>query len=464
MCRGHELVIQNQYELLKNPFDNKTTKSYRFALELAEEAIKAVDSAYLIRQNVSFDVSSQILSIADKRYNLEQGQLFIVGGGKASGIMARELEQLIPPEKIVEGCVNVPKTHAMKLDKIELIGADHPLPDAEGIRGVQRILSLVKKAKENDLIICLISGGGSAMLSDPASGISLDDLQSLTNELLRCGATIHEINACRKHVGTIKGGQLAQIAAPTPVVSLILSDVIGDNLEGIASGPTSPDSTTFKDVADIFTKFNLWSRIPASVKQRVELGLQGRIPETPKPGNPLFNRVYNKIIGNNRLSCSAILERAKEAGYNTLLLTSLAEGEARDIGTFFGTIVKEVKISMNPIPVPAVIVFGGESTVKVIGKGKGGRNQELAIAAAKKIDNLEGIAIVSIGTDGFDNTDAAGAVVHSQTMALIRGKGLSVDAALQNNDSYPLLKAVNSLIFTGATGTNVADVTLTVIN
>ncbi|MFX0094828.1 MAG: glycerate kinase [Candidatus Hodarchaeota archaeon] len=460
------MVIQNQQELLKGQLNNKTKKSYTFALKLAENMFKAINPAHLIHQNIQFDSSSQILSIGEWHYDLDQRHVIIIGGGKASGTMVQELERIIPSEIIVGGCVNVPKeqVQAIKTDKIEIIGAGHPLPDPDGVKGVKRIISYVKTAKEEDLIICLISGGASAMLPDPVPGISLDDLQNFTDLLLRCGATIHEINACRKHIGSIKGGQLAHMAAST-MVCLILSDVIGDNLGTIASGPTSPDPSTFQDVRNIFTKYNLWSKIPVSVKQRIELGLQQEISETPKPGNPIFDRIHNHIIGNNRLACLTILEMAKRASYNTVLLTSLGEGEAREVGTFFGTIAREVKISDHPIPAPAVIVFGGETTVKVLGKGKGGRNQELAVATARKIDNTEGIVIVSLGTDGFDGpTDCAGAIVHSQTMNNVREKGLSIEMALKNNDCYPLLKSLISLIFTGVTGTNVADVTFAVIN
>lgn len=299
----------------------------------------------------------------------------------------------------------------------------------------------------------------------PAAGIALQDKQNLTEALLKCGATIDEINSVRKHVSELKGGQLAKASYPATLISLILSDVVGDPLDTIASGPTAPDTTTFSDAISILKKYNLWKNsIPESIRKRLEAGLRGEMPETPKPGDKVFDKTHNVIIGNNRSIAVAAFQEAKSLGFNPLLLSSMIEGEARQVGIAYAGIMKEILYSNNPIPKPAVVVAGGETTVTVTGSGKGGRNQELVLSASSKIEGLKGVAIASIGTDGIDGpTDAAGAIADGQTTKRAYDRGLNAGEFLMNNDSYSLFSKLDDLIFTGLTGTNVNDLAVMVV-
>ena len=299
----------------------------------------------------------------------------------------------------------------------------------------------------------------------PATGITLQDKKELTDALLKCGARIDEINAVRKHISELKGGQLAKAAYPATLVSLILSDVVGDPLDTIASGPTAPDTTTFNDAISILKKYNLWKNsTPKTIRRRLETGLRGEISETPKPGDKVFDQTLNVIVGNNRTAALAACRKAKGLGFNSLLLSSMVEGEARHVGTAYAGIMKEIVDSNNPIPKPAVMIAGGETTVTVTGQGKGGRNQELVLSASLKIEGLKGVAIASIGTDGIDGpTDAAGAIADGQTFVRAHEKKLDPKQFLMNNDSYGFFSKLSDLIFTGPTDTDVNDLTVMVV-
>ncbi len=344
---------------------------------------------------------------------------------------------------------------------MEVIEAQHPVPDAAGVRASAEIERLVRGLNARDLLIVAISGGASALLSAPAEPLSLYAKQKTTDLLLRAGASIHELNAVRKHLSRLKGGQLASLAYPATVISLILSDVIGNRLDVIGSGPTAPDPTTFSDAVEVLKKFRLLDRVPRQVRERLERGAQGKIRETPKPGDPVFKHVHNVVIGSNHLALEAAAREAKALGFQPLILSSSIEGETREVARVHAQILREVIASGNPVRSPACILSGGETTVTVKGKGKGGRNQEFALAAALEIDALRNCVVLSAGTDGTDGpTDAAGAVVSGDTIRNALERGLVAAQYLANNDSYPFLDALGALLKTGPTGTNVMDIHL----
>jgi glycerate-2-kinase len=297
----------------------------------------------------------------------------------------------------------------------------------------------------------------------PRGKISIADKKEITNALLKCGATINEINTIRKHISDFKGGWLAKKAYPATILNLILSDVVGDPLDFIASGPTVPDSTTFSDAIKVLKKYRLWSKAPASIRKVLSDGEKGRIPETPKANDEAFKRVYNVVVGNNRLASLTAQKYLTSEGLNTLLLTATLEGEARHVGIMLASIVHEVSVSGNPVPKPAGIIAGGETTVTVTGKGLGGRNQEIALAAAQKLNDMNGVVVASLSTDGVDGpTDAAGAIADGKTLVRAAKMGLTPEEYLAENDSYHFFSKLGDLIFTGPTGTNVNDVSVIV--
>jgi hydroxypyruvate reductase len=331
------------------------------------------------------------------------------------------------------------------------------VPDERGVEGAKRIIELCAQATDRDLVVCLMSGGASALTPCPVPPITLEEKRQTTRLMLACGATIHELNALRKHISLFKGGQLAKFAAPAHIVSLILSDVVGDNLDVIGSGPTAPDASTFEDALAVLDKYELRDRVPKSVRQRLESNAE----ETPKPGDPLFRNVENTIVGSNQKSLEAAARSAKALGYKTLILASTIEGETRDVARMHAAIARQIRISGQPLKPPACIVSGGETIVTIRGEGKGGRNQEFALAAAIDIAGLENTLILSAGTDGTDGpTDAAGALADGQTLS--RSK-INAAGALARNDSYRFFAALNDLIITGSTGTNVMDLHLILV-
>jgi glycerate 2-kinase len=385
--------------------------------------------------------------------------VWVVGAGKAGASMARAAERVLG-RRIAGGLINVKDGHIARLRRIELNECGHPVPDARGVAGAERIAQIAVAAGPKDLVLCLISGGGSALLPLPAPPVTLEEKQAVTRLLLACGANIHEINAVRKHISLIKGGQLARLAEPAAVESLLLSDVIGDNLDVIGSGPTAPDASTFADAAAILRKYGIDGRVPASVRERIERGIGGDIEETPKAGDPLFRRVRNTVIGSNRLALDAAARRARELGYRTLVLASGIEGETREIARMHAAIAREVVQTGSPVRPPACIVTGGETTVTLRGEGLGGRNQEFVLAAAIDIADLPGTVVLSAGTDGSDGpTDAAGAIADGGTFARNSDARRFLDA----NDSYHYFEGLGDLIKTGPTNTNVMDVRLILV-
>jgi glycerate 2-kinase len=377
-------------------------------------------------------------------------RIFVVGAGKAGGTMARAAAKVLG-KRVFAGCVNVKDGDPAKAKGIELRPCGHPVPDARGVDGARRIADLCVSAGEKDLVLCLLSGGASALTPYPAPPITLAEKQETTQLMLACGANIHELNALRKHISLFKGGQLARLAAPAKVVSLILSDVVGDNLDVIGSGPTAPDESTFATAIAVLDKYGLRDRVPASVRERLERG-EG---ETPKPGDAVFENVENVIVGSNQKSLEAAAKAAKTLGYRTMILASTIEGETRDVARMHAAIARQIRVSGQPLRAPACVISGGETTVTIRGEGKGGRNQEFALAAALDIAGLKDTLILSVGTDGTDGpTDAAGALADGDT---VRRSRLSAEEALRNNDAYPYFKDLRDLIVTGSTGTNVMD-------
>ena len=432
------------------------------ALEIFQAALKAVDPVEAIFRYVQ--LTDDVLQVGEHRFALKDyDRILVVGAGKAGAPMARALEELLR-DRIADGVIVVKEGHGLPLAHVRIHEASHPVPDERGIKGAEEILALVKDAGERDLVLCLMSGGGSALLVAPADGVTLEDKQEVTRLLLACGADIHEINSIRKHLSRAKGGGLARFAYPATVVSLILSDVIGDDLNVIASGPAVPDTSSFDDTRQILDKYDIWNQVPPSVRSRIERGLKGEIEDTPKGGDAVFKRCYSKLVGTNIQALKAAESKADKLGYGTLILSSTVEGEAREVAKVLTAIAREVRDSGNPVAAPACILCGGETTVTIRGDGKGGRNQELALAAALAIDGLGNIVVLAGGTDGNDGpTDAAGAIVDGHTLARARTEGLNPFDYLSRNDSYHFFQPLEDLVITGPTRTNVMDVYMVIV-
>jgi glycerate 2-kinase len=428
-------------------------------LATLQAALDAVDPSEAVGRHVH--MLRRRIQIGEASYNLKDyDRILVVGAGKASAAMASALENILGA-RISDGWINVKDGYTAPTRKVHLHEAGHPLPDERAVEGSRKIASLLATSSERDLVFCLISGGGSALMTLPAAGVSLPDLTSLTRLLLRCGATIVEINTLRKHVSRLKGGDLSRIACRAHVVSLIVSDVVGDPLDVIASGPTNPDPTTYQHAYAVLEKYGLTARVPVSIVRRLREGMQGRLPETPKPGDPLFERTQNLVVASNEHAARAALKRARAMNLHGMLLSTSVEGEAREVGKFFAAVAKEIDRSGQPLSRPACVVAGGETTVTLRGQGLGGRNQELALAAAMRIEGLQDVAVVALGTDGSDGpTDAAGAICTGRTTQRAAAKGLSPDGFLATNDAYRFFGALGDLIITGPTNTNVNDLTL----
>jgi len=455
--------IKNTAQLLKNAGSPLDRKARELAIKALDAALEAVDPEGIIKLKVR--VKGSLLKIAHLSFSLNGFEnIYVVGGGKASGCMAMALEEVLG-DWLKEGAVNVPYACPQyPTQKVKLQRANHPIPDLAGVKGARHMLDLVSQAKEHDLIISVISGGGSSLMPQPAKGVSLQDKGKITDALLKSGATIREINTVRKHISGLKGGWLAEKAYPATVVNLILSDVVDDPLDSIASGPTVPDPTTFEDAIEILQHHRLWREAPASVKKMLLDGQKGLVPETPKPRDKVFDKVHNIVIGNTMTATQAAYKSLKKAGLHALLLTSCLEGQARDVGTMFASMANEVVKSGHPVPKPAAVVAGGETTVTVVGKGTGGRNQEIALGAALKVGETDGVVVASLSTDGVDGpTDAAGAIADGKT--LLRAHDLKLDprSFLAENDSYTFFSKLEDLIFTGPTGTNVCDVSIVLV-
>ncbi len=431
-------------------------------MEIFTHALKAVDPVEAVKRCLK--VEGKSLVVDGKTYSLQDYvNIYAIGAGKAGASMALAVEAIVG-DRITKGVINVKYGHVSQLKRVKLNEVGHPIPDERGVSGSEEIAGLLEQLGENDLVICLISGGGSALLPSPAEGISLEDKQKMTNLLLECGANINEINAIRKHISKLKGGGIARLAYPSTVVALILSDVVGDSLDVIASGPTVPDKSTFGDCMSILKKYDLLEKVPESIKARIQRGTKGEIDETPKAGNPIFEKTHNVIIGSNIIAVKAAERKARALRYNPLILSTFIEGETREVAKVHAAIAKEILKSNHPISSPACIISGGETTVTIRGKGLGGRNQEFVLAAALDIRELEGVVVLSGGTDGTDGpTDAAGAIADADTLRRAQELGLDANAYLDDNDSYHFFGKLEDLLFTGPTNTNVMDLRLILV-
>jgi len=427
------------------------------AMTIFQSALAAVDPEEAVRRHLRID--GETLSLEGRRYDLGACErILVVGAGKAVAPMAKALEDMLG-DRIDSGVLVVKDGHGLPLKKIHVREASHPVPDERGVAGTLEILKLLDGAGRRDLVLCLISGGGSALLIAPAEGITLPDKQATTRSLLACGATIHEINTIRKHLSRAKGGQLARAAHPAGVLSLILSDVVGDDLDVIGSGPTVPDRSSFEDTMEIFKRYEIWDRIPAPVRDRVAQGVKGALPETPKPGDPAFDGCAQVLVGSCLRALTAAAESAERLGYRSLILSSKVEGEAREVAKAFAAIGKEVLSSDHPLKPPACILTGGETTVTLQGDGRGGRNQEFVLAGALALDGTDRVVVLAGGTDGTDGpTDAAGALADGLSIRRAKALGMDPHAFLKRSDSYHFFKPLDDLIITGPTRTNVMDV------
>jgi hydroxypyruvate reductase len=425
--------------------------------------LKAVDPINAVKSHVKRDGNT--LKVQHKEYDVAAYEnIYVIGMGKAAASMAKAVEEILG-DQLTSGIVNVKYGHTVPLSKIKINEAAHPVPDGAGLKGSQEIIDLLKKSGEKDLVICLISGGGSALLPLPAGNLTLEDKQTVTKSLLECGADIHEINSIRKQISGVKGGRLAEHIYPSTLISLILSDVIGDDLDVIASGPTVPDTHTFHDCKNIIQKYKLDQRVPKSVIEYIEKGCRGEIEDTPKPDSSIFNLTQNAIVGSNMLAVSAAKEKAEELGYNSLTLSTFIHGETEEVAKVHTAIAKEIASSGNPINKPACIISGGETTVTIEGKGEGGRNQEFVLAAAIDIEGLHNTVVLSGGTDGNDGpTDAAGAIADGTTISRAEKLGLNAYKYLCENNSYNYFKPIGDLLITGPTNTNVMDLRIILVS
>lgn len=434
----------------------------RDAIAIFQAGLQAVNPQTAIKSRCRLE--QEILILDDQHYDLADfNRIIILGGGKASAAMARAIEDILD-DRIHSGLVCTKYQHLETLGTVKLMEAGHPVPDDNGISAARAIYSLAESADAKTLVICLISGGGSALLPLPVSGISLADKQQTTKVLLACGATIHEINTIRKHLSKIKGGGLARAVYPGTLVSLILSDVVGDDLDSIASGLCVPDPTTFADCLALFRKYEITREIPQSVREYIQAGADGQHPETPKEDEKFFKTTKNIIVGANFDALIKARDMAQGLGYTPLLLSSMLEGETRDVAGNHIAIAREIYNHGQPVPLPACILSGGETTVRIKGDGKGGRNQEFVLAAALKMTRIPNIVVLSGGTDGNDGpTDAAGAIADQTTLARAKAKGLDSRSYLDNNDSYHFFQALDDLYKTGPTNTNVMDMRIILV-
>ena len=456
-------MIKNRIQLVGNGSDELLRRLRYDACDIFEAALKAVDPEQAIHNALRLD--GDILRFEGGSIDLSGiERVIVVGGGKAGGLMVRAIETLLGG-RIESGVVNVLEgtEDAVSLDRVYLNGASHPVPSLKGVEGVKQMLELTDGLSEDDLVITLISGGGSALMPLPAEGLGLDDIQYVTGKLLRAGARINELNAVRKHLSAFKGGQLARHCSPAMVLSLILSDVIGDPLDTIASGPTAPDDSTYNDALVVLEKYGLFDDIPEKVKQRILAGVKGELPDTPKIGDPVFDRVNNILVANNPIAAEAAKEKAETLGYNSIVFSTSIEGEARKVGADFSDMVKEIVQFDRPLGKPAAIILGGETTVTVKGSGIGGRNQELALGAALSLDYVSCL-IATLGTDGIDGpTEVAGAFIDGTTLKRADEKGLNLLSYLEKNDTYTFFNELGDAIITGPTGTNVNDLAIILI-
>ncbi len=446
--------------------------------EIFQAALDRVDPYKMIRTHVTLDGDRLEVAFDGQRHEVDLAsydRILVLGAGKASARMAKAVEDILG-DRITAGLVVVKYGHGESLTRVEVVEAGHPTPDENGVAAARRIADLARQAGCRTLILNLISGGGSALLCSPldsddgtiAIHLSLDDKQAMTKALLACGADIGELNTVRKHISNVKGGRLLRLMAPARSLNLILSDVVGDRLDTIASGLTSPDHTTFDDSLAILDKYRLRDQTPPPVLRALTLGAEGKIADTVKAGDPVTERATNILIGTNLAALLAARDKAQALGYTTAALTCALTGEAREAAKMLFGIARDVRNSDLLVAKPAFVIAGGETVVTLTGTGKGGRNQEMALAFLAELAKDDGqgrfIHFLSASTDGSDGpTDAAGAFASAQVLGLAHQAGLVPDSYLRNNDSYAFFDAIGQLLKTGPTMTNVCDLHMMII-
>ncbi|MCD6521871.1 glycerate kinase [Candidatus Calescamantes bacterium] len=429
-------------------------KDIQWVIDLFKRGIQKAHPSNVIKENVR--LQNDTLMVKNDPFPCKN--LWVVGAGKASAEMGKALEELLG-EKIKGGIIVTKDGHGVPLSFIEVREASHPIPDERGLKASEDILKFVEKLGEEDTLIVLISGGGSALLPLPQEGLSLEEKQEITRIIMESGANIEELNTVRKHLSRIKGGRLTQSAFPATVITLAISDVIGDYSHLIASGPTVPDPSTYKDAKDILLRRGIWEDIPPRSKEIIEKGLKGLLPETPKGGEAFWKRNYYYILASNEIVLESIKDLAEKEGVKTVILSSSIRGEAKEVAKVYVAIAEEIRRFSRPFDTPLLILGGGETTVTVKGKGKGGRNQEMALAFSIEAGKIKDFYFLCAGTDGTDGpTDAAGAWVDENTYTDALKKGLTPENFLKENDSYHFFKKMDSLLITGPTGTNVMDI------
>jgi glycerate 2-kinase len=438
---------------------------FKAADQIIKTALEAGDPAGSVEGYFTIEGTHLVDKTTNTSFSLTEGNIIIVGAGKATAPMAQKMEEMIlPVSTSLTGIISVKEGHGESLEYINVVEAAHPVPDERGMKAAQGILDLLEKARAKDLVIALFSGGGSALLPLPVPGISLADMQQTTDLLLASGAEIDEMNAVRKHISRVKGGNLMRAAYPARVCTLLLSDVVGNKVDVIASGPFVPDNSTFSGAVAVLKKYEIFDRIPAAVRDYLVKGDAGRIPETPKQDDPVFTKNHTRIIGSNRQCLDAAKKKAEKLGFHTLILSSRVKGEAREFGKILAAIAGEIRDSGNPVPPPGCVLWGGETTVTIKGPGKGGRNQECVLGAVKEIKGMENVLIYCIGTDGTDGpTDAAGAWCSGTTEEKGNRLGMMSSGYLAANDSYHYFKKTGNLVITGPTKTNVMDIYMVLV-
>jgi len=449
--------IKNKEELLSR----RNRRGREIALDIIEHAMKAVNP-YEVAKKLVYIENDRRLIVCDLSYDLSKvGNIYVVGAGKATFPIAQALDEILG-DRIKRGAINVKRGEKRRLKHIKVREARHPIPDGTGLEGAKEIVEIAKEAKEEDLVFACITGGASALLPLPAEGISLEDKRSVTDLLLKCGAAIDEINAVRKHISAIKGGRLAMYIRPAEVINLIVMDEV----PGLPWGPTVPDITTHEDAVRSLKKYDLWEKIPDSVRNHLEIGLIDITLETPKPKEFEGLKVHNIILTNNEVACEAAKKRAEELGFDSMILSTVLEGESRETGIVLAGIAKEIAERGRLLKPPCVLILGGETTVTITGQsGEGGPSQEFALGFALKIAGSKNIVIASIDTDGTDGpTDIAGGIADGYTIERAKEKGIDIYENLMKHNSSHVLKELGDAVITGPTGTNVMDLNVIVIS
>ncbi|MCD6530363.1 glycerate kinase [Candidatus Bathyarchaeota archaeon] len=449
------MKIKNSGELVSH--GNVTGR--KLILDIIEYALEAMDPRRRVRKLLSIDDGR--LKVGELEYELSGiGDIYVLGAGKGSVFIAEALEEILG-DRIKDGIVVEKRGQGKKLRRIKVLEASHPLPDRDGYEAACSVVDLAKEATERDIVFFCLAGGASALLPLPADDITLEDKIKVTDMLLKCGARIDEINAVRKHISAIKGGRLAKYIHPAEIINLIIVDEVA----GLPWGPTVPDKTTFQDAVYTLKKYGLYDKIPSSIKNYLERGLRDESLETPKQSDFREIKLHNFILGNAEMVCEAADEKAKELGLNSMILSTMIEGESKEVGTVLAGIAKEIAKNRRPVNPPCAVISGGETTVTITGEpGEGGRNQELALSFSLMVDGSKRIVAASVATDGTDGpTDIAGGIVDGYTVKRAEELGIDIAEHIAKHDSSHVLKKLNDAVYTGPTGTNVMDLRVFIV-